>query len=139
VRHRGGGGRGVGGRGAGCRRTRHSPAGRHGEEEARALAGEATGGGGRGTRRWWGGVRRSKKWCSPVRGREAEEAGARCQAVRGRAARGWDARGQESRGRSGGMRSDGWHGRDGCSCRVGRLGARGSVGLLDRWVQVMDL
>jgi hypothetical protein len=66
VRHRGGAGRGVGGRGVGSWRTRHSPAGRHETEEARALAGEAMGGGGRGAHRWWGGVRRSRKQCSPV-------------------------------------------------------------------------
>jgi hypothetical protein len=57
---------GVGGRGARSWRTRHSSAGRRGAEEARALAGEVTGGGGRGARRWWGGVRRSRKRCSPV-------------------------------------------------------------------------
>jgi hypothetical protein len=39
---------GVGGRGAGCRRTRRSPTGRRGAEEAGALAGEAMRGGGRG-------------------------------------------------------------------------------------------
>jgi hypothetical protein len=59
VRHGGGGGRGVGVRGAGCG-TRCSPAGRLGVEEAGALAGEATGGGGRGSHRWWGGVRHSR-------------------------------------------------------------------------------
>jgi hypothetical protein len=39
VRYRSGGGRGAGGRGAGCRRMWRSPAGRHGMEEAGALAG----------------------------------------------------------------------------------------------------
>jgi hypothetical protein len=33
-------------------------------EEARALAGEAIGGGGRGARRWWGDARCSRKRCS---------------------------------------------------------------------------
>jgi hypothetical protein len=45
-----GGGRGTGGRGTGCRRTQRSPTGRRVAEEAGALAGEAMGGGGRGTR-----------------------------------------------------------------------------------------
>jgi hypothetical protein len=66
VRHRGGGGRGVGGRGAGCRRTRRSPVRRHRAEEAAALVGEATGGGGRDARRWRGDVRCSRKQCSPA-------------------------------------------------------------------------
>jgi hypothetical protein len=57
VRHRGGGGKSIGGRGAGCRRTRRSPAGRCGVEEA-------TRGGGRGAHRWWGGARHSRKRCS---------------------------------------------------------------------------
>jgi hypothetical protein len=58
---------GTDGRGAGCRRTRRSPAGRRGAEEAGALAGEATGGGGRGAHQWWGGARHSRKRCSPAR------------------------------------------------------------------------
>jgi hypothetical protein len=66
VRHRGGGGRGIGDRGAGCRRTRRSPTGRHGEEEAWAMTGEVMKGGGRGARRWWGGARRSRKRCLPT-------------------------------------------------------------------------
>jgi hypothetical protein len=49
----------VSGRDTGCRRMRRSLVGRRG-----ALTGEATGGGGRGARRWWGGVRRSRKRCS---------------------------------------------------------------------------
>jgi hypothetical protein len=66
VRHRGGGSKGVGGRSAECRRTRRSSVGRHGVEEVGALAREATGGGGRGAHRWWGGARRSRKRCSPM-------------------------------------------------------------------------
>jgi hypothetical protein len=61
-----GGGRGTGGRGTGCRRTQRSPTGRRVAEEAGALAGEAMGGGGRGTRWWWGVTRRSRKRCSPT-------------------------------------------------------------------------
>jgi hypothetical protein len=57
---------GVGGRGAGCRRTRRSPAGRRGVKEVGTLAGEVTGGGGRGAHQWWGGARRSRKQCSSV-------------------------------------------------------------------------
>jgi hypothetical protein len=44
-----------------------SLAGRCGAEEARAPEGEAMGGGGRGARRWRGGVRRSRKRRSPTR------------------------------------------------------------------------
>jgi hypothetical protein len=66
VRHRGGGGTDVGGRGARYRRTRRSPTGRRGAEEAWALTGEATGGGGRGAHRWWGDARHRRKRCSPV-------------------------------------------------------------------------
>jgi hypothetical protein len=57
------------------RRTWRSLAGRCGAEEARALEGEAMGGGGRGARRWRGGVRRSRKRRSPTR--EAQEEGGR--------------------------------------------------------------
>jgi hypothetical protein len=139
-------------------------------EEVGAPMGEALGVG-CGARRWGGtGQRRQGRWrerrregeagelagggaargvagsSSHRRGRRgAEEAGARCQAVRGRTARGWDARGRESRGQSGGTGSDGWRRvrqvawAGGCARGVGRLGARGSVGQLDRWVQVMDV
>jgi hypothetical protein len=44
-----------------------------------------------------------------------------------------------ARGQTGGAESDRWRGRGGCARGVGRLGARGSVGQLDRWVQVMDV
>jgi hypothetical protein len=89
--------------------------------------GEALGIGGRGARRRGGtGRRRQGRWregevgvlagggaaqgvagsSARRRGRRGvEEAGARCQPVRGRAVRG-----QESRGRSGGARSGEWHG-----------------------------
>jgi hypothetical protein len=40
--------------------------GRHGAEEVGALVGETMRGGGRGARRWWVGVRRSRQWCSPT-------------------------------------------------------------------------
>jgi hypothetical protein len=65
MRHRSRG-RGVGGRGAGRRTTWRSPAGRHGAKEAGALAGKVMGGGGRGACRWCGGVRCSRKRCSPA-------------------------------------------------------------------------
>jgi hypothetical protein len=92
-------------------------------EEAGALAGEATGGGGRGARRWWGGARYSRKRCSPV-----EEA--------------WGGRGTGAMsGVAGsvgqcGVERVAWAGR---ARGVGWLDARGLVGRLDRSIQVMDL
>jgi hypothetical protein len=44
-----------------------------------------------------------------------------------------------ARGRAGGAGSDGWHGWGGHARGVGRLSARGLIGWLDRWIQVMDL
>jgi hypothetical protein len=44
-----------------------------------------------------------------------------------------------ARGRTGGAGSDGWCGRGGRARGVDWLGAWGSIGRLDRWVQVMDL
>jgi hypothetical protein len=119
-------------------------------EEAGASVGEALGVGGRNARRQ-GGVGRRRQGCwrerrregevgaladgGAARGiagsgahwrgrREAEEAWARCRAVRGRTAWDWDARGQESRGRLGGTRPDRWCGRG------GRAGFGWSVGPL---------
>jgi hypothetical protein len=83
-------------------------------------------GGGRGTRRWWGGVRHNKKWCSPV-----EEAW-------GRGGRG----AMLGNARSGGA-GLGYAGSIGQRevervARAGRAHARGSIGRLDHWVQVIN-
>jgi hypothetical protein len=83
---------------------------REGEAGVLAGGGVARGIAGSGAHRW--------------RRRGAEEARARCR---------------ESRGRSGSAGSNGWPGRGGRARGVGWLDARGSVGRLDRSVQVMDL
>jgi hypothetical protein len=122
-----GGGRGTGGRGTGCRRTQRSPTGRRVAEEAGALAGEAMGGGGRGTRWWWGGTRRSRKRCSPTGeawgrgGRDAMSGSAR-SGVAGLGRR--CGVGRVARGRTGGVGGAG-----ACMGRsVGRAGFDWTVG-----------
>jgi hypothetical protein len=107
------------------------------------LAGEAMEG--RGARRWWDSVRRSRKRCSPVGelwgegGRGAISGSARsggvglgCAGSGVAGSIGWREVGWVAWGRMGGMGEAGTR-------RVGRLSARDSIGRLDRWVQVMDL
>jgi hypothetical protein len=97
---------------------------------------------------WWGGAGRRRQGRWRERRREGE-AGA---LTGGGVARGIAGSGARQRGRhgaeetsamlgsvrSGGAGSDGWRGQAG-RARGRSVGARGSVGRLDRWVQVMEL
>jgi hypothetical protein len=87
-------------------------------KEAGAPVGEAMGGGGRGTHRWWGGVRRSRKRRSPAR--EAWDGG--CSGARSGGHHGVDRSGWRRRGvRAGGV---GLNGQAGGRATGGRAGRR---------------